>query len=340
MKKTKILFLLSLLSVVFLFAACDKEKNDNGNVNDTPNTANQGDTSIEDNRTGESSGIITDGSDKENDNSADERANNEASDSSKLHNDTVITEREYKYDFEGKYWFAEAEKEALYFNGFQYIYFNNDEVITGAYKIVDNKIKTSQDAFFYSSNESKTFHLASDYELKENSFVLYKGHDDGGRRLDDGTSFDEITQEDFHNLTKMNFVFTKLPDNTYWKDISTYSPNPVETIFHFDGTTLISYEKSIIAKQKYSINDYAIILEPTQTLKQNFEHSGETTIDYKSDIKEDYSLSNNLLIINHIVSVINRPPYMNDIENAIVTRLFIQIDEETAKNIINENYIK
>ena len=57
MKKTKILFLLSLLSVVFLFAACSKEKTVDGNVNDKSNAANQGDTSIDDNKTEENSSI-------------------------------------------------------------------------------------------------------------------------------------------------------------------------------------------------------------------------------------------------------------------------------------------
>lgn len=42
------------------------------------------------------------------------KSNNEASDSDKLHSDTVIAEREYNYDFEGKYWFAEEENEALF----------------------------------------------------------------------------------------------------------------------------------------------------------------------------------------------------------------------------------
>ena len=109
---------------------------------------------------------------------------------------------------------------------------------------------------------------------------------------------------------KVTFSFTKLPVNTYWKDISspTYSHSRPETIFHFDGTTLTAYEYgTVISKQKYSINEHSIILEPTRTQKQNFEHSGETTIEYKSDVIEDYSLSDNLLLINHIVSVYNMP---------------------------------
>lgn len=332
---------------MLLFAACSKEKTVDGNVNDKSNVTNQEDTSIEDSKTDESNSFVDDGSDNENDSSADEggnseETNNEASDSDKSHSDPVIVEREYNYDFEGKYWFAEEENEALYFNGFQYIYFSNGEVVTGGYKIVNNQIKSSQIAYSYSSNQVKTFHLAYDYEYTEDSFVLFKKHDDGGNRLG-SISFVEIAQEDFNTLTKMTFSFTKLPVNTYWKDISsqTYSHSRPETIFHFDGTTLTAYEYGTdISKQKYSINEHSIILEPTRTQKQNFEHSGETTIEYKSDVIEDYSLSDKLLLINHIVPVYNMPQYALDIENTVLVRILIQIDEETAKTIINEKYIQ
>lgn len=54
----------------------------------------------------------------------------------------------------------------------------------------------------YSSNQVKTFILAYDYEYTEDSFVLFKKHDDGGNRLG-SVSFTEIAQEDFNTLTKI-----------------------------------------------------------------------------------------------------------------------------------------
>lgn len=78
MKKSRLLLLLSLLSVVLLFAACSKEKAVDGNVNDKSNVTNQEDTSIKDTKTDESNSSVDDGSDNESDSSIGGSQNSEA----------------------------------------------------------------------------------------------------------------------------------------------------------------------------------------------------------------------------------------------------------------------